>query len=93
MIYMALALFIALQVADIITTLLILRDGGRELNPVVKWFIDRLGPVAGLLVIKLLACAILSYAVYSGAVNVWIVYALCAVYVYVVGRNLSLVLE
>ena len=93
MIYIALAIFIALQVSDIITTLLILRNGGRELNPVVKCFIDRLGAVAGLIVIKLLAGAILGYAVYAGAVNAVFVFALCALYVVVVGRNLLQILK
>lgn len=93
MLYLALALFAALQVADIATTLLILNNGGRELNPVVKWFIDRLGPVSGLVTIKLLFGAVLGWAVCSGAVGALFVFVLCAMYVVVVGNNLSLILK
>ena len=93
MLYLALALFVALQVADIVTTLPILNSGGRELNPVVKWFIVRLGPVSGLVAIKLLSSAVLVWAVCSGAVGALFVFVLCALYVVVVGNNLSQTLK
>lgn len=38
-----LALAIALQVADVITTNAVIRTGGVELNPVVKFFMDVAG--------------------------------------------------
>lgn len=39
----AMLLLAAVQVADVLTTYRILRDGGRELNPVVRYVIERLG--------------------------------------------------
>jgi len=44
----------ALQVADAWTTIVILERGGRELNPLVRWVIDRVGPRPAM-VVKLLA--------------------------------------
>lgn len=44
----ALAIFAALQVADVTLTTLILRRGGRELNPAMRWLMDKLGTVPGL---------------------------------------------
>ena len=49
--------FVGLQVADFITTLLALRLGGAESNPMVALFMHG-GPIAGLLAAKLLALAI-----------------------------------
>ncbi len=44
----ALYALIALQLADLATTLVVLQRGGKELNPVVRWFIVKLGPLFGL---------------------------------------------
>jgi len=43
----ALAIFAALQVADVTLTTLILRMGGQELNPAMRWLMDKLGTVSG----------------------------------------------
>ena len=45
------AVFIALAIADARLTWLILRGGnGRELNPVIRWLIEKLGLVPALVV-------------------------------------------
>ncbi len=48
-----LILLVALQVADAYLTWRVLAAGGRELNPVVRFLIGRLGLVPGLAVAKL----------------------------------------
>jgi Domain of unknown function (DUF5658) len=52
-------LFFTLQVADLLTTLLVFRLGGFEANPLVAGLLPRLGPVAGLLAAKLAAVLIM----------------------------------
>jgi hypothetical protein len=51
--WILLAIIILLQVLDAATTLSILKLGGRELNPMLKWLMDRLGVVPALAVSKL----------------------------------------
>lgn len=61
----ALAIFAALQVADVTLTTLILRRGGRELNPAMRWLMDKLGTVPGLALPKVVLigvfCAVMNY--------------------------------
>lgn len=61
--------FVALQLLDIITTLLGLRAGAHEANFTVAWFMQ-LGPGAGLLVAKFLGYLILVVAVATGRTRV-----------------------
>lgn len=35
--------FFAVQVADVVTTIIALRKGGREANPLLAWAMDKLG--------------------------------------------------
>lgn len=45
-------LLLALQLADAYLTWRLLRAGGRELNPLVRFLIDRIGLVPGLVLAK-----------------------------------------
>jgi hypothetical protein len=45
-------LILVLQVADVYLTCRILGSGGRELNPVMRFLMDRMGVMAGLVVAK-----------------------------------------
>ena len=55
--------FLFLQVMDLLTTIVVLRLGGYEANPLVNYFM-RLGPVGGLIVAKSVVIAL-------GAAIVW----------------------
>ena len=77
-----LLLFGALQVADIYTTYTLLSSGGRELNPVMRWVMDKLGRVQGLVLMKLLTVGLV-VAVFDDALTFW----LCVYYTGVVGWN------
>ena len=77
-----LILFCVLQAADVYTTLTVLKQGGRELNPVLAKLFTRFDPLAVMVGIKLAGVWALWY------VNSWMLtLAACAVYAYVVNRN------
>lgn len=76
-------LVVALQAADGFLTWRILRAGGRELNPLVKFFMDRLGFVPGLVVAKLVPVAVAIY-VHGQLVPLLVI---AAVYAWVVLHN------
>ena len=51
MIYLFL-LVVGLNIVDIVTTYTILKNGGKEVNPIIKKIIDALGVVWGLVIVK-----------------------------------------
>ena len=77
-----LALFCLLQAADVYTTLTVLKQNGRELNPVLSKLFAKFDPLAVMVGIKLAGVWALWY------VNSWMLtFAACVVYAYVVNRN------
>ena len=82
----ALYALIALQAADLATTLVVLQRGGKELNPVARWFIVKLGPLFGLSLLKLAAIAVMVWAAPTPGVD-YVFAALCGAYVFVVANN------
>jgi hypothetical protein len=57
MIYL-LAVFIALQIVDGVTTYLVLTNGGYEKNPIVAWGMAKVGMVPALVLFKGLSVAL-----------------------------------
>lgn len=55
---MLLGKLIVLQVLDLVLTVKVLNQGGREMNPVIAWLILRVGPVLGIAAAKLPLLAI-----------------------------------
>jgi hypothetical protein len=77
-----LILFCLLQAADVYTTLTVLKQGGRELNPVLAKLFAKFDPLAVMVAAKLAGVWALWY------VNLWwLTLAACCVYAYVVNRN------
>ena len=77
-----LILFALLQAADVYTTLTVLKQGGRELNPVLAKLFEKADPLAVMVGIKLAGVWALWY------VNSWMLtLAACCVYAYVVNQN------
>ena len=77
-----LALFCLLQAANVYTTLTVLKQGGRELNPVLSKLFAKFDPLAVMVGIKLAGVWALWY------VNLWwLTLAACCVYAYVVNQN------
>ena len=81
-----LLIFSVLQVLDICTTITALKMGCREANPILAKLFEKAEPLVVLVPIKLLAVWALWWA------NVfWLTALSCAVYLYVVDRNLSVI--
>lgn len=79
------ALFAVLQFLDYELTSGLLQRGGRELNPVVRWMMERFGQQQGLMLAKLAALGVGAFLAYTG--SAWALAALCVVYVGVVAWN------
>ena len=79
-----LILYVLLQAADVYTTLTVLKQGGRELNPVLAKLFAKFDPLAVMVGIKLVGVWALWY------VNLWGLTAImCAAYMWVVFNNLD----
>ena len=78
--------FVALQIADAVTTVKILIKGGRELNPVMRWIFDRLGAFNGLAITK--AGIILLFYSVKDVMPIWAYVLMIGIYSYVVAHNL-----
>ena len=77
-----LIVFVLLNAADIYTTHTVLKQGGRELNPVLAKLFEQFDPIVVMVTLKLLAVWALWY------VNMWgLTLAACVVYVWVVANN------
>ncbi|MFH2074789.1 MAG: DUF5658 family protein [Pseudomonadota bacterium] len=85
--------FVLLNIADVWTTVKVLRGAGRELNPVARWFIERLGIEGGLVILKLVLVLAVIWGLNAVLWCFGLVYVLlalgvlCAVYVVVVAHN------
>jgi hypothetical protein len=82
-------IFFILQMADILTTLIAFRMGAFEMNPMLAWMLQGLGPLLGLLVAKAMTILIvlqlqsaklinLGNVAYVSVVawNVWVIWSL-----------------
>jgi hypothetical protein len=77
-----LIVFVLLNAADIYTTHSVLKQGGRELNPILAKLFEQFDPIVVMVTLKLLAVWALWY------VNMWgLTLAACVVYVWVVANN------
>lgn len=81
-------LLIALQVADAFLTVKILKDGGQELNPVMRLVMSKLGVVGAMAALKTVL-VILVAAAWNETLTFWA----CVFYIGVVGWNTYQVLK
>ena len=82
MIVALLFIFILLQIADSLTTVHILKNGGSEINPLMNNLFQKFGMIPSLIVMKLIVIGLLAWA--------WDIYAMsvaCIIYFGVVGWN------
>ena len=82
MIVALLFIFILLQIADSLTTVHILKNGGKEANPFLNWAFQKLGMGATLAIIKTLAVLLVFVAW-----NEWLTFGLDVFYIGVVSWN------
>jgi len=59
--WLAWTLLCALNIYDVITTIVLLEHEGKELNPLINKFVELYGPVAGLFFIKTVVLLILTF--------------------------------
>ena len=87
LIYGLLALSILLQAGDVATTYKVLSQRGYEKAPVAKWFIQTLGILPGLIVLKLIVTIPIVTVTFMGLMPWWVLLAYCLIYVWVVWHN------
>ena len=81
-----LILFCLLQAADVYTTLTVLKQGARELNPVLAKLFAKFDPLTVMVGVKLVGVWSLWY------VDMWMLtFAACVVYAYVVNQNYGVI--
>lgn len=86
LLYTLFALFVALSIADSITTWKALRrPGTREANPVMRWLFDHFGIRQTLVASKLAALGVIWYTM--GPVTVWVLGGWSAVYAWAIWNN------
>jgi len=79
-------IFVALNLADSYTTLRILRQGGRELNPFMAWAIKHAGAPQALFTVKAFVLVLVWH--FLPLLPVWAMPAYCLFYVAVVANNI-----
>ena len=84
---MILYLLIALQVADIITTIIALQGPAHESNPIIKKLMDKIGIVPALVLVKGGFIAFLWY--YQAMLPQAVLLLLCAFYAYIIYHNVQ----
>ena len=81
-----LAIYVALQVADVWTTHKALKMGKREANPFLARLFEYFNPVKVMVAVKAVAVVALWYVAFWPLTAV-----LCVLYVWVVGNNLQVI--
>ncbi len=59
-------LFAVLQALDAYLTIRVLANGGREMNPIVAWFMHKLGKIPALVALKAFGVIVVSLFALSG---------------------------
>jgi hypothetical protein len=80
-------ILVILQGLDIWTTKTGLDNGARELNPVMRFLMEKIGIMKALLLMKGLGIIIIGYYVFTNALSTIFLGLICLVYVAVVVHN------
>jgi hypothetical protein len=78
-------LFLIMQALDGLTTYVILKQGGRELNPFMQIAMNFLGVLPALILVKMIVIAV--FAVYFEFIPAWAWLLVIGVYGYVLFNN------
>ena len=82
--------FLAMQVADVLTTIRALDGGCVEANKIVRWAMDKIGVIPALAAVKVLAVGVMGVAVIlSPILTGYALIALCALYAWVIINNIK----
>lgn len=78
---------ILLQVADAISTILVLRSGGREKNPIIAWCMGKIGVIPALLATKIPLTAAAVWALQQHSIATYVFAPVLALYAWAVWNN------
>ena len=78
-------LFLIMQALDGLTTYVILKQGGRELNPVMQIAMNFLGVLPALIVVKMAIVAV--FAAYAHEIPLWAWMVTIGIYTFVLVNN------
>lgn len=85
------AVFVALQIGDIISTTLALQKSNVvEGNPIVRWIMDRVGILPALVLSKVVVIVLFGVAVYLSPYAVYLMGLMSLFYVWVVVNNIKI---
>jgi hypothetical protein len=85
--YILFALFIVLQVADVLTTMYILKRG-IERNLVLKWIMDKIGVIPTLVISKVIIILLVWWLTQANAYGTHTLIIICVLYVGILTWNL-----
>jgi len=77
--------FLLMQALDGLTTYVILKRGGRELNPVMQIAMNFLGVLPALIVVKMTVIAV--FAAYANEIPLWAWMVTIGIYMFVLVNN------
>lgn len=78
-------IFLLMQALDGLTTYIILKQGGRELNPFMQIAMNFLGVLPALIVVKMAVVAV--FAAYTNEIPLWAWLLTIGIYTYVLANN------
>ena len=78
-------MFLLMQALDGLTTYIILKQGGRELNPFMQIAMNFLGILPALIVVKMAVVAV--FAAYANEIPLWAWLLTIGIYTYVLANN------
>jgi hypothetical protein len=84
---LSIILFLVLQVLDVDSTKKVLANGGRELNPIVDFFMKKFGINKGLIIAKLIVVPVILYFYGIGQINLTVITIVNVIYIAVVVNN------
>jgi len=86
------AVFVGLQVGDVLTTVRALDNGATEANKIVQWVMARIGVIPALIVVKVLAVgAMLAAVILAPELARFVLAALDLLYLAVVINNVRVI--
>ena len=85
---LCLALFLLLQAADTATTTYGIKNGLKEVNPVIRFLIGKLGLCVGQAVIRLPIISMVGYFALTGGLEEWAMIALVVPFAALLANNL-----
>jgi hypothetical protein len=78
---------VILQGLDIWTTKTILDNGGKELNPVMRFLMEKIGVMKALFLMKIMLVIVVGYGVFTSTLSLILLGLVCILYAIVVASN------